>query len=66
MWPAACLNSDVYSPQAWQKDTLLLRNVVATSPDLPQKIHTDHVWLKALLVLLQVCYYAMPNSASEP
>ncbi|CAE7630942.1 unnamed protein product [Symbiodinium sp. CCMP2592] len=52
--------------KAWQKDTLLLRNVVATSPDLPQKIHTDHVWLKALLVLVQVCHCAMPNSASEP
>ena len=33
--------------QAWQQDTLLLRNVVATSGDLPDKIHTDHVWLKA-------------------
>lgn len=32
--------------KAWQKDTLLLRNVVATSNDLPQKIHTDHIWLK--------------------
>ncbi|CAE7478601.1 unnamed protein product [Symbiodinium natans] len=36
--------------KAWQKDTLLLRNVVATSADLPGKIHTDHVWLKAAML----------------
>ncbi|CAE7191003.1 unnamed protein product, partial [Symbiodinium pilosum] len=32
--------------KVWQKETLLLRNVAATAGDLPDRIYTDHVWLK--------------------